>query len=102
MLCSQFQVIPEEDKFKYSLPTDLAKDATTNLETYIKQANLKQQILIEDPVPDNLNQVKKLDDFVCHILNDKHKQKIWTWMSHLKKFNQRMPVRCALCQSCVC
>ena len=30
---------------------------------------------MENPVLDNLDQIKKLDNFVCHILKDKHKQK---------------------------
>ena len=49
--------------------------ANTLFETYVKEADLKQQILTENPVPDNLDQVKKLDDFVRDIWKDKHKQK---------------------------
>ena len=41
----------------------------------MKEADLKQQILMENPVPDNLDQEKKLDDFVCDILKVKRKQK---------------------------
>ena len=32
-------------------------------------------MLMENPVPDNLDQVKKLDGFVRDILKDKRKQK---------------------------
>ena len=46
-----------------------------HFETYVKYADLKQQMLMENPVPDNLDQVKKLDDFVRDILKDKRKQK---------------------------
>ena len=74
-LCSRFQVISEEDKFRYNLPTDVAEYTNTHFETYVKEAYLKQQILTENPVPDNLDQVKKLDDFVCDILKDKRTQK---------------------------
>ena len=41
----------------------------------MKEADLKQQILTENLGPDNQDQVKKLDDFVCNILKDKCKQK---------------------------
>ena len=41
----------------------------------MKEADLKQQILTENPVPDNLDQVKKLDNFVRDILKDKCRQK---------------------------
>ena len=33
--------------------------AKTHFETYVKEADLKQQILMRNPVPDNLDQVKK-------------------------------------------
>ena len=41
----------------------------------MKEADLKQQILIENPVPDNLDQLKNLYGFVHDILKDKRKQK---------------------------
>ena len=53
-LGSRFQVISEEDKFRYNLATDMAKYVNTHFETYVKEADLKQQILVENPVPDNL------------------------------------------------
>ena len=71
---SRFQVISEKDKFRYNLPTDMVDYANIHFETYVKEADLKQQILTKNPVPDNLDQVKKLDDFVRDILKDKQKQ----------------------------
>ena len=56
----------------------MAEYANTHFETYVKEADLKHQILMENPVADNLDQVKKLDDFVRDILKDKLKQKDWT------------------------
>lgn len=47
--------------------------ANTNFESYVKEADIKQQILMKNPVPDNLDQVRKLDDFVRDILKDKYK-----------------------------
>ena len=40
----------------------------------MKEADLKQQTLTENPVPDNLDQVKKSNDFVRDILKDECKQ----------------------------
>ena len=74
-LGNRFQVIFEKDKFRYSLPTDMAEYANTHFETYVKEADLKQHILMENPIPDNLDQIKKLDDFVRDILKDEHIQK---------------------------
>ena len=47
----------------------------THFETYVKEADLKQQILMTNVVPDNLDKVKKLEDFVRGILKDRQKQK---------------------------
>ena len=91
-LGSRFQVISEEEKFRYNFPTDMAEYANTHFETYVKEADLEQQILTENPVPDNLDQVKKLDDFVRDILKDKRKQKDLDMIAHLKNFSRRIPV----------
>ena len=45
----------------------MADYANTHFETYVKEADLKQQILMENPVQDNLDQVKKLEDFAHDI-----------------------------------
>ena len=45
----------------------------THCETYVKEADPKQQILMENPVADNLDQVKKMDDFLRNILKDKRR-----------------------------
>ena len=74
-LASRFQVISEEDKFRYSLPTDMDEYANTYFATHVKETDLKRQILMENLVSDNLDQVEKLDDFVRDILKDKCKQK---------------------------
>ena len=53
----------------------MAQYANVNFDTYIKKADLIKVVLIENPVPENINPMKTLDDFVKHILRDKKKQK---------------------------
>ena len=53
----------------------MAEYANAHFETYVKEADLKQQKLMENPVPDNLDQLKKFGDFIRDILKDKRKQK---------------------------
>ena len=85
----RFQVISEEDKFRYNLPTNRAKDANAHFESYVKEADLKQQILTENLVPDNLDQLKKLDHFIFDILKDKRKQKDVDMDSTLEKVQSK-------------
>ena len=40
LLGSRFQVISEEDKFRYKLPTDMAEYANTHFKTYSETANI--------------------------------------------------------------
>ena len=49
--------------------------AKVNFDTYIKVADLKKAVLIKNPVPENINAVKTLDDFVKDIFKDKKKLK---------------------------
>ena len=63
----------------------MAEYANTHFGTYMKEPDLKQQILIENLVPDNLDEVKKLDDFVHDILKDKRKQKDLGMIATLEK-----------------
>lgn len=49
--------------------------AKVNFDTYIKVADLKKAALIKNPVPENINAVKTLDDFVKDIFKDKKKLK---------------------------
>ena len=44
-----------------------------NFDTKIKEADLIKAVLIKNPVPENINPVKTLDDFVKDILKDKKK-----------------------------
>ena len=69
---SRFSVVSEEDQFKYSLPSDMTQYANIYFDTYIKQADLIKDVLIKNPVPENINPVKKnLYYFVKNILKDK-------------------------------
>ena len=53
----------------------MAQYANINFDTYVKKADLIKVVLIENPVPENINPMKTLDDFVKYILRDKKKQK---------------------------
>ena len=68
-----FQVISEEDQYKYSLPQKIATYINDHFSTYMKDPDIKKQVLLKNPVPNNVNKAKKLDEFVRDILKEKHK-----------------------------
>ena len=60
--------------------------ANVNVNTYIKKADLIKVILTKNPVPENKNSVKTLDDFVKDILKDKEKHKDLASKTFSRKF----------------
>ena len=51
----------------------MANYANKHFEEYVPEDSLKQAILCQNPVQDDLDNVKKLDDFSRNILKEKHK-----------------------------
>ena len=49
----------------------MANYANEQFHSYVKDSDIKQQILLTNPVPENLNKAKKLDEFVKNILKEK-------------------------------
>ena len=46
-----FKVISEADKYKYHLPTNMANYANEQFHSYVKNTEVKEQILLTSPVP---------------------------------------------------
>ena len=67
----------------------MANYANKYFEEYALEDSLKEAILCQNPVPDNLDNAWKLDDFLRDILNEKRKayKKIskMFWKSFIKK-----------------
>ena len=68
----RFKVTTEEDRYRYEILDALIDYANDNFETYILEKEVKSSILLENPVPNNIDPVKKLDDVLKSILRDKN------------------------------
>ena len=69
----RFKTITENEKFKWKLPQSMANYADKYFEEHVPEESLKEAILCKNPAPDNLDNVKKLDDFLRDILKEKSK-----------------------------
>ena len=67
----------------------MAQYTNVNFDTFVKEADLIKTILIKNPVPENINPVKALDDSVKDIYKDKKKQKDLDFDNVLEKFRGR-------------
>ena len=59
-----FYTVSNKDQFKWNLPSELASYANTQFEKYIPEKSIHNIICEVHPVPNNLNQVKKMDEFL--------------------------------------
>ena len=64
----------------------MAQYANVNFDTYIKEADLIKTVPIKNPVPENINPVKILDDFVKISLKIKRSRRILISTTFLKIF----------------
>ena len=69
----RFHIVSNEDQFKWDLPSELASYANTQFEKYIPEKSIHDAICEVHPVPNNLNQVKKMDKFLRDLLKEKNK-----------------------------
>ena len=69
----RFKIIIENEKFKWKLPKSKANYVNKYFEGYVPEDSLKEAVLCPNPVPDNLDNVKKLNDFLRDILKEKRK-----------------------------
>ena len=67
----------------------MAKYANEHFECYIKEADLKAAILQLSPVPDNIDPVRKLDEFIKDILKEKRHQRELDMDNVLEKIQNR-------------
>ena len=81
----------ENEKFKSKLPKSMVNYENKYFEEYVPEDSLKEAILCQNPVAGNLDNVKKLDDFLTDILKEKRKLNEQNIENVLEKL-QRKPV----------
>ena len=69
----RFKIVSEEGEYRWSVPADMTEYANENLEKFIPDKDVKEVILLKLPRPENIDPVKKLDDFLSELLKQKKK-----------------------------
>ena len=86
----RFRNITEEEEYKWSLPQDMASYVNDNSEKYIPEKDVKETILIKTPTPENLDPVKKLDDYLQELLKQKKRPQDIAINNTLKKVQDKV------------
>ena len=60
----RFQIISKAESRKWELPCEMADYVNHQFEYFIPEKDVEENLLIQQPVPENVRGVKKLDDFV--------------------------------------
>ena len=63
----RFKVTPQDEWYKYKISKSVASFANEPFALYLSDKELHPNLLKENPVPDNVDQVKKLDNFAISI-----------------------------------
>ena len=69
----RFHIVSNEGQFKWELLPELASYANTQFEKYIPEKSIYNAICEVHPVTNNLNQVKKMGEFLRDLLKEKNK-----------------------------
>ena len=85
----RFHIVSNEDQFKWDLPSELASYANTQFEKYIPGKSIHDAICEVHIVPNNLNQVKKIDEFLRDLLKKKKKNNSLAVDEILRKIQKR-------------
>ena len=59
----KFKIVPKGEEFKWNLSSSMADYANFHFKSYIPDKDINEKILMENPVPSNLQEVPVLDDF---------------------------------------
>ena len=70
---TMFKTVTGDEKFKWKLPEGIATYANKYFEEFIPEGDLKEVILMQSPLPENMDTVKKLDDFLKDLSKEKKK-----------------------------
>ena len=86
----RFHTVSNEDQFKWDLPSELPSYASTQFEKYITEKTIHDAICEVHPVPNNLNRVKKMDEFLRELLKEKNKNNFLAVDEILGKIQKRI------------
>ena len=64
----RFQIISKAESRKWELPCEMADYVNHQFEYFIPEKDVEENLLIQQPVPENVRDVKKLDDFVKSVM----------------------------------
>ena len=72
---TRFEATGEDTHSNWEFPDEMLKYARKQFNFYIKEKDLKDSVLLENPVPKNFKQELKLDPYYNELLEDKRRKR---------------------------
>ena len=69
VLMNRFKVMSTEDQFKWLLPKEMAEYVNYHFQTFLPEKGVHDSILMENPLPSNLDQPQTVDDFIVPLMS---------------------------------
>ena len=77
-LTKRFYITNQEQQFQWKITPDMAKYDISYFSVFIQENDLNESILIQNPVPTNFQEVKRMDEYIVQLLKEKKsRRKIW-------------------------
>ena len=65
----RFKVMSSDDQFKWVLPEEMAEYVNDHLQTFLPEKGMHDAILMENPIPSNVDQTQTVDDFIVPLMS---------------------------------
>ena len=65
----RFKVMSTEDHFKWLLPEEIAEHMNDHFQTFLPEKRVHDSILMENPIPSNVDLPQMVDDFVVQLMS---------------------------------
>lgn len=69
----RFRIVPTKDQYKWALPSQMADYCNEHINTFFTKDDLDENIMTDNPVPENIQGVHSLDKMVGMSLNPQEK-----------------------------
>ena len=86
----RFEALTEEEHHEWELPEELVRYANKYIEKYVQEKSLKDTVLIENPVPNNVAKPRKLDGYFKELMDERSRRRELVTDNSLEKIQERI------------
>ena len=86
----KFEVVTSDEHYVWSLPSDMSEYIKKKFSTYISETDIKNCILYQNPVPENIPTPANLDGYIKQLLEERRKMSVISEDKNVAKIQQKI------------